>query len=313
MGKEKRRLHEEDGNAGDAESDEHFAVGFGFGVWARGVGDEQAKAEQEDGGVPKVRGGGEGWEVTVFYDFSGGMESSAMLVVDRDRILDTGAVVRFADTGKQFPEMAASIEQIQERLGIRIETIPRRITFDEFLFDKGGMLRQGMTDCSRRMKRGNLARHMKTFPRPYEVNLGYNATEGDRADDFVDRNERDWLHWRFPLLEKGITREHTWEICREAGFTVVVGMYEKMGRFDCFWCPNQRPSQAVKVARYYPELAKEWMEAEQRKGHSFMSVPLKILVEQETRQKSFDDSSSGCACFGGQECFADELEALDNL
>lgn len=121
---------------------------------------------------------------TVFYNFSGGMESAAMLVIDRDRIRDTGAIVRIADTGKQFPEMADSICQIEQILGITIIAVPRRITFDEFLFERGGMLRKGMTDCSRRMKRSNLARHMKHFPPPYEVNLGFNAGEVERQDAF---------------------------------------------------------------------------------------------------------------------------------
>ena len=65
-----------------------------------------------------------------------------MLAIDRDRIASTGAIVRFADTGKQFPEMAASIAQIETALGLTIVTVPRRITFDEYLFERGGMLRR---------------------------------------------------------------------------------------------------------------------------------------------------------------------------
>ncbi len=83
-------------------------------------------------------------EGTVLYDFSGGMESAAMLAIER--ILETGAIVRFADTGKQFPEMADSIAEIGERLGLKIVTVPRRITFDEFLFERGGMLRKELAD-----------------------------------------------------------------------------------------------------------------------------------------------------------------------
>lgn len=134
-----------------------------------------------------------------------------------------------------------------------------RITFDEFLFEKGGMIRKGTTDCSRRMKRGNLTRHMKSLPSPYEINLGFNVDEEQRERDFVERNERDWCHWRFPLIEAGIDRAETVNICTEAGFSILVGMYEKMGRFDCFWCGNQKPAQARRVAEHYPELAKEWM------------------------------------------------------
>lgn len=240
----------------------------------------------------------------ILYDFSGGMESSAMLALEVDRIRDTGAIVRYADTGKQFPEMAASIAQIQSALGIEIITVPRRLTFDEFLYDKGGMIRKGTTDCSRRMKRTNLSRHMKTFPRPYEVNLGFNREEDDRADSFVERNERSWLHWRFPLIERNISRQQTWEICRKAGFTILVGMYEKMGRFDCFWCGNQTPAQARLVAKHYPELAKEWIEAEAKKGHSFMPLPLVELTRDD--DPLFTWEGGGCSCFGGNEDFCEE-------
>ncbi len=239
---------------------------------------------------------------TAFYNFSGGMESAAMLVVDRERIRIENAVVRWADTGKQFPEMAESIRQIEDTLGIQIVTVPRRITFDEFLFEKGGMIRKGTTDCSRRMKRGNLSRHLKDFPKPWEINLGFNADEQERADDFIKLNERPWCHWRFPLIEAGISRDQTWAICERAGFSILVEMYKKMGRFDCFWCGNQKPSQARLVLKHYPELAAEWKEAEKRKGHSFMPLP---LAEIE-RDMNDDGLFAGCSCFGGNECVWDD-------
>jgi 3'-phosphoadenosine 5'-phosphosulfate sulfotransferase (PAPS reductase)/FAD synthetase len=245
--------------------------------------------------------------MTTFYNFSGGMESAAMLVVDRARINEHQAVVCFADTGKYFPEMAGSIQQISDRLGLQIVTVPRRLTFDEYLFNRGGMLRKGMNDCSRRMKRSNLKRYADTFQKPWEINIGFNSKEDERADAFSARNERPWCHWRYPLIEAGIQREQTWDICREAGFTVLVGMYEKMGRFDCFWCPNQRPSQAMKVIEYYPELAAEWIAAEDRKGHSFLSIPLRLLP---AKMKQIEDEKFplfSCACFGGDaDIFEDD-------
>lgn len=241
----------------------------------------------------------------IFYNFSGGMESAAMLALERDRIVAENASVRWADTGKQFPEMADSIREIERQLGIRIYTVPRRITFDEFLFEKGGMIRKGTTDCSRRMKRGNLMAHMKTFAPPYEVNLGFNRDEDDRADAFTDRNEREWLHWRFPLIERNVSRAETVDICERHGFTILLAMYKKMGRFDCYFCGNQSPRQAMKVVEHYPELAKEWMEAEARKGHSFMPVPLTVLIEQEADMFSLF-SKTQCACFGGDEDFVED-------
>jgi 3'-phosphoadenosine 5'-phosphosulfate sulfotransferase (PAPS reductase)/FAD synthetase len=234
----------------------------------------------------------------VFYNWSGGLESSAMLCLDIERIRETGACVRWADTGKHFPEMAQSKSEIEAALGLSIVTVDRRITFDEFLFEKGGMIRKGTTDCSRRMKRSNLMRHLQAFPKPWEVNLGFNADEAERADAFSARNDREWCKWRYPLIERGIKREDTWDICRKAGFKTLVAMYEKMGRFDCFWCGNQTPKQAKLVAKHYPELAAEWKAAEARKGHSFMRVPLQIL---EDESNSVGPLFAGCSCFGGDD------------
>lgn len=240
--------------------------------------------------------------MTTFYDFSGGMESAAMLVVDRVRIRETGAIVRWVDTGKQFPEMGPSVAQIGAILGIEIVEVPLRITFDEF-FHRGGIVKRGTTDCSRRMKRSNLMRHMKTFERPYEVNLGFNSAETERADSFALLNERPWLHWRFPLIEADKSRPDTVSICREAGFKILVQMYERMGRFDCFFCGNQRPSQALKVIEHYPQLAREWMNREAMKGHSFMAVPIAVLMGHPKQTELFAGGS--CGCFGGSECVID--------
>ena len=216
----------------------------------------------------------------VFYDWSGGMESSAMLVIDRERIRETGAIVRFADTGKYIDEFYESKAQIERILGLEIVTVPRRIDFDTYLFERGGMIRKGTNDCSRKMKQANLSRHMRTFPKPWEVNLGYNSGEIKRGIDFTDRNERDWLHWRYPLQETPTSRDASWDVCRKAGFTILIWAYETFGRFDCFMCGNQKPSQAIKLVQLKPAIAAEWMAMEERKGHSFMPVPLKALVHQ---------------------------------
>lgn len=240
---------------------------------------------------------------TVLYDFSGGMESAAMLVVDRERIENLGAVIRWVDTGKHFPEMYDSVAQIEARLGLTIARVPLRVTFDEYLYERGGSLKRGWNDCSRKMKRSNLSRHMRTFPKPWEVNLGFNSGETNRADAFTDRNERDHLHWRYPLIEAGISREQTKIVCEDAGFSILVAMYEKMGRFDCFWCPNQSDTQAKLVIQHYPALAQEWSDAEDRKGYSFRSVPLKVLAQTTACSP---EPESKCGCFGGQETLFDD-------
>lgn len=242
----------------------------------------------------------------IFYNWSGGMESSAVLTLEIDRIRSESACVRWADTGKHFPEMYESKKQIETLLGIEIVTVPQRIDFDTYLFERGGMIRKGANDCSRKMKRSNLSRHMKTFAPPYEVNLGFNCDEQERADAFSARNERDWLHWRYPLIERHVNRNQTWEICERAGFTILCGMYAKMGRFDCYMCGNQTPKQAMAVVKHYPELAAEWQAMETRKGHSFMPIPLKLAIERHEDDGLFANVKTGCYCFGGAGDFCED-------
>ena len=76
---------------------------------------------------------------------------------------------------------------------------------------------------------------------------------GNRMDGFIELNERDWCHWRFPLIEANIGRDETWEICRKAGFSILLAMYEKMGRFDCFRGEAVQPVLPAQAMAWFAE------------------------------------------------------------
>jgi hypothetical protein len=231
------------------------------------------------------------------------MESAAMVWLCREEIKDASGLVVFADTGKQFPEAYQSLEQIQELTGLKFEVVRQEYSFDEFLLERGGMLRQGFTDCSRRMKRTVLKKAHSRFPYPWEINLGFNVDEFDRATDFSERNDVEGkIKWRYPLIERDVTRADTVRICEAAGFTILVAMYQKMGRMDCYFCPNQKISQAQKVMKYYPTLWQEWKHLEAQKNHAFLSVPATAIESMPEEQDFFDrldEAKQQCACFGG--------------
>ncbi len=89
-------------------------------------------------------------------------------------------------------------------------------------------------------------------------------------------------------------------MCEAAGFSILVEMYKKMDRFDCYMCGNQTPKQARLLAKFYPELAAKWIEEEARKGHSFMPLPLVEVIKDDDPLFSGLDQ---CSCFGGDETF----------
>lgn len=241
--------------------------------------------------------------MTNLYNFSGGMESAAMVYLCRDEIAEYGGIVSWADTGKQFPEMDASIKQIESVCGFSIVRLQPYITFDEYLFNRGGMLKQGYSDCSRRMKRKALREHAASLAYPQRIALGFNSSEIDRGIDFKARNDTAERTFWFPLQERNVSRAETVQICEKAGFTILLEMYRKMGRFDCFFCPNQRISQAEKVMTHYPVLWAEWKEIERKKGHSILSMSAKA-IEGRAVQDDFIaalDRKQSCSCMGGDD------------
>jgi len=238
--------------------------------------------------------------MTHFYSFSGGMESAAMVYLCRDEIREQKAHVMYADTGKQFPEMDGSLEQIEGICGFKIVRVKAAMTFDEYLFERGGMLKQGFNDCSRRMKRRPLKVYVDSFPKPHRIALGFNADEVDRGTDFCARNDTDDRRYWFPLQDRNVDRAESVKVCERAGFSILLAMYRKMGRFDCFFCPNQRISQAERVMRHYPEKWEEWKRIEERKGHHILKLSAKA-IESRSAQDDFLaalDRKQACACMG---------------
>ena len=246
--------------------------------------------------------------MTTIYNFSGGMESAAMIYLCREEIRTSKAHVVRANTGKQFPEMAQSIAQIEGISGLTITQLLPSMTFDEFLFKRGGMLRQGYTDCSRRMKRRALREHANSLPLPLRIALGFNADEEQRGYDFCERNNKPDRTFFFPLQDLNVDRAESVRVCERAGFCILLDMYRKMGRFDCFFCPNQRIAQAEKVMRHYPAQWAEWKAIEKRKGHPILSISAEA-IEKRGMQDDFMvalDKKVPCSCMGGKDAWDEE-------
>lgn len=248
--------------------------------------------------------------MTTIYDLSGGMESSAMVYLCRQKIKAERSIVRWVNTGKQFPEMMDSISQIEAICGFQIIRLKPNMTFDEFLFEKGGILRQGYTDCSRRMKRRALREHANSLPFPQKIALGFNADEEQRGQDFCERSNKPNRTYFFPLQELGIERIESVKVCARAGFTILLEMYRKMGRFDCFFCPNQRIAQAEKVMKHYPTQWLEWKAIEKRKGHAILSISAEAIENRSVQEDFIEalDKKQQCSCMGGKDPYDGEDE-----
>ena len=64
------------------------------------------------------------------------------------------------------------------------------------------------------------------------------------------------------------------------------------------------------MIEHYPALAAEWEAAETRKGHSFLSVPLRLVAAEEQRKADEKMPLFACSCFGGDEDVMEDDEVM---
>lgn len=206
---------------------------------------------------------------------SGGKDSSTLLLLMLEKGMPIDSVI-FADTGMDFPEMAAHIAKLDALLyrerGIHITTLRHPHGFEWMMFD--APMKQPRA-IARRAAQGQPATgygwpgikvrwctgQLKTHLIAKEVNrlkkeknalhyIGIAADEANRCKD--DPNHR------YPLVEWGITEAQALQICYDRGFDFG-GLYKIYHRASCWCCPLQRIGELRKLRHHHPELwARLW-------------------------------------------------------
>ena len=205
--------------------------------------------------------------------------------------------VIFADTGMDFPEMAAHIAKLDALLyrerGIHITTLRHPHGFEWMMFD--APMKQPRA-IARRAAQGQPATgygwpgikvrwctgQLKTHLIAKEVNrlkkeknalhyIGIAADEAKRCKD--DPNHR------YPLVEWGITEAQALQICYDRGFDFG-GLYKIYHRASCWCCPLQRISELRKLRQHHPELWAQLWDMDNRARTQFGAGPLGQFKER---------------------------------
>jgi 3'-phosphoadenosine 5'-phosphosulfate sulfotransferase (PAPS reductase)/FAD synthetase len=69
----------------------------------------------------------------ILVSYSGGKDSSCLLYLLQKRHVAFDRVI-FADTGVEYPEVYEFIEQVEKRLGIDIERVHPKVTWDDWFY-----------------------------------------------------------------------------------------------------------------------------------------------------------------------------------
>nr|WP_304584608.1 phosphoadenosine phosphosulfate reductase family protein [Acutalibacter muris] len=260
---------------------------------------------------------------------SGGKDSTAMLLLMLERDMPIDAVI-YADTGMEFPEMAAHMQKLDELLyrerGIHITTLRHPKGFEWFFFDVP-LSRKNAIDM--RISKGQpvtgygwpgprvhwCTGHLKTKL----VDKVLKQLKGDRdaiqyvgiAADEAHRCKDD-KHKRYPLVEWGITEAQALQICYDRGFDWD-GLYKIYNRCSCWCCPLQRLGELRKLRQHHPELWRQLLDIDRRAIEMYGDAPMGRFKEnwtveqldqrfsEEERQSIFPDTIQLGNAFGARE------------
>ncbi len=210
--------------------------------------------------------------------FSGGKDSTAMLL----RMLELGSyqideVINF-DTGLEFPAMYAHIEKVKsivEAHGVSFTILKADKSFKYYLLDheykaKNGEVRKGYSWpngrtrwCTSKLKTEVVRKYIKNLKGHYDVYqyIGLASDEVYRLERSTNKNK----HHIHPLVDWGWTEADALKYCYSKGYRWD-GLYEIFNRVSCWLCPLQRIKEAKKLWKYFPDLWEElkFMDAQTR-------------------------------------------------
>ena len=216
--------------------------------------------------------------------FSGGKDSSAMLLRMIELKMPIDRVI-FADTTLEFPEMYIWIKKIEEFIGIKIEILQPKKSFDEWVY--GYFTRGNRTHRIRGLPYTTQigcywSRECKELPlkkaqgKGNNVYLGIAKDEEKRAD--AKRYKKGENKFKFPLIEWGWSEQDCLDYLEQKGLKHPLSKFKRTG---CWLCPKQNFKSLKILMNDYPELWKKLKQYEKDSPHGFK--PNFKLSEFETK------------------------------
>lgn len=203
--------------------------------------------------------------------FGGGTDSTAMLIGmwERGEKVD---LILFADTGGEKPHTYEHIKRFSEWLvknGMPEITIVKykRETLEENCLRVKSLpsIAYGYKKCSLKFKVQPQDQFVNKWQPAKEVwargekvvkLIGYDASEGRRAERKSSPINEKKYHFRYPLIEWGWDRKKCIEVIQSYGI-------ELPGKSACFFCPSSKAKEVKQLAKQYPHLAQRAIAMEQ--------------------------------------------------
>lgn len=225
---------------------------------------------------------------------SGGKDSAALTIYLKEKYPEREFLYLFFDTGEELEETYLYLNELESRLGIKIEKEYPSKTFKEYLIENNEFLPAPTSRwCTREMK-------VKTFNRVMEERFkGYKVYNyiGIRYDEnrLGLQPPTENIITVKPFQEDGITLEDVKRILKESGLglpryyePIVDKKYDIeyfRSRSGCYFCFYMRQIEWVWLYEKHPEEFKKAMEFEKPGFTWVKDMPLNELIKPENIDK----------------------------
>lgn len=260
----------------------------------------------------------------VQISFSGGRTSGYMLykILEANNGLPSNAVVSFQNTGREMPETLDFVRQVSERWDVPIVWLEYDITdegknyfkvvnhnsasrngepFDKLINKYKRLPNARFRFCTGVLKMQTGQKYLKSLGwKNWKHAIGIRADEPRRLTKKSEGN----IDLFYPLAEAQKTKRDVEAFWMLQPFDLALPMHNgKTMKGNCDFCFLKSEATLALMAREHPELAKWWIDAEQRLDNRFeRNRDMASLVEFVQRQQDwvFDEQDYFCQADGGE-------------
>lgn len=263
-------------------------------------------------------------EGNVQISFSGGRTSGFMLyhILKTNDGLPDNAVVCFQNTGRELPETLDFVQDCSKNWGVKIVWLEYDVGYDgkntftvvnhnsasrngepfDRLIDRYGYLPNPLNRfCTGQLKIQTGQRYFKSLGWKHWTNaIGIRADEPNR----LKRNSKSKVSEFYPIADGGFTKRDIEDFWKSQPFDLNLPLINgKTAKGNCDFCFLKSEATLAMMAKEHPELAKWWVDAEQRTGKRFeRKRQMKNFVEFAQAQQDwvFDQQGYFCQEDGGE-------------
>ena len=232
------------------------------------------------------------WKVKHIVSFSGGKDSTAMLLMMIEKGMQIDDIV-CADTGLEFPQLYEHIKKVEKYISRKITMLYPEKPFEFYLSEY--KIKNESSPNFNRLGLGWAGHKYRWCTGHLKLKQINNYLKGKDCIEYIgiavderwrtNRPHHKTRNFKYPLIEWEITEKEALQYCYDRGFDWG-GLYNKFKRVSCYCCPLQSLNELRALYKHYPELWENMMRLDKRQHRSFRSdytltqLAIKFKAEQ---------------------------------